>query len=130
VSTNSIVGIATDTGFKGRYVHWDGYPSGVGQAVADIVKRDGMELAVKTLTEDHVEWSTLTAEAEPSGHGSDHSVAGYGVAYGTQDQQDAWLDETSQPGPEWAYVITEIEILVWRFLDGVWKRSVSDDIII
>lgn len=35
LSTNSFVGVYTDTGltFKAQYCHWDGYPSGVGKAL-------------------------------------------------------------------------------------------------
>lgn len=47
---------------KGRYVHWDGYPSGVGRAIWTIVHRDGLATARKTLVEDHPGgWSSLDA---------------------------------------------------------------------
>ena len=53
MGTRSIVGAEIGDKTEGRYVHWDGYPEGVGRAVARIVLRDGYERAVKTLMLDH-----------------------------------------------------------------------------
>lgn len=33
MGTRSIIGQATDSGFEGRYCHWDGYPTGRGPAL-------------------------------------------------------------------------------------------------
>lgn len=125
MSTNAIVGIPTGTGFTGRYVHWDGYPAGVGRAVANIVKRDGTELAVKTLTEDYTEWSQVTGDDDPASTGP-IIVKGYGIAYDDQDET-YWYDENSR-GPEWAYAITTESIVVWRWSGAAWTRSPGDDI--
>ena len=35
MSTNAIVAIATENGYKAVYVHWDGYDEGVGQTLRD-----------------------------------------------------------------------------------------------
>lgn len=45
---------------QGRYVRWDGYPSGVGQAIWQIVQRDGLERARQVLcVENPGGWSSL-----------------------------------------------------------------------
>ena len=41
MSTRSIIARKTDEGFIGTYHHWDGYPSGVGQIVAQGFKTGG-----------------------------------------------------------------------------------------
>ena len=56
MGTRSVIAVKTDTGWKGRYCHWDGYPSGVGANLLRVVARDGFETAVKTLTEQHYSW--------------------------------------------------------------------------
>ena len=43
MSTRSIIARKTDEGFIGTYHHWDGYPSGVGQVVAEGFKKGGWE---------------------------------------------------------------------------------------
>lgn len=137
MSTNSVVGIATPTGFKGRYVHWDGYPAGVGSALEIIVKRDGVERAVKTLIEDHDEWSTITADSYDNRSGV--LVPGYGVAYHgpkrTENDERFWYTEKDTTGgPQWAYAITATSIQVWHFdilgNDSVWERMPEHDIAI
>lgn len=45
--------------YRGRYVHWDGYPSGVGRALSALVQRDGLEVVRKTIIHDHYGWSSL-----------------------------------------------------------------------
>lgn len=41
MSTRSVIAIATPSGWKGRYVHWDGYPSYRGPAIEDYVAEHG-----------------------------------------------------------------------------------------
>lgn len=112
MGTRSVVAVATgDQSWRGRYIHWDGYPEGVGTVLHGIIKRDGRDLAVKTLTEDHRGWSSLTAEPAPdnSGLGDERSVAvpGYGVAYSDDEQPDEWITDVSihESWCEFAYVI-------------------------
>lgn len=132
MSTNSIIGLPTETGgFRGRYVHWDGYPEGVGEAVAAIVSRDGYTLAVKTLLSAHG-WSQVTGDTEPADTRSGTVVPGYGVAYTPEGNRDEWFRNEGTETPnewvsegvaEWAYVITETTIEVWRYgVEGPWVR--------
>lgn len=107
MGTRSVVAVPTgDYTWKGRYVHWDGYPGGVGQDLVEIIARDGVEKAIKTLTEEHYGWSQLdsdiTADHE-DGLGPERSdtVPGYGVAYKNDTEQpDEWITDTDL-GKSW-----------------------------
>lgn len=131
MSTNSVVALPTrdGQGFRGRYVHWDGYPEGVGQAVTDIVKRDGYGQAVQTLIVDHAEWSQVTGDRPTASNiFNDVEVSGYGLAY--KNSQDRWYTDQDNDGPaEWAYVIMETAVLVWHkpVMDPVWRRLPDRD---
>lgn len=41
MSTRSVIAVATPTGWEGRYVHWDGYPSARGPRIEDYVAEHG-----------------------------------------------------------------------------------------
>ena len=100
MGTRSVIAVRNETGgWKGRYCHWEGYPEGVGDAVRDIVKRDGVEKAIKTLTEDHYGWSSVDGDERQEldrwyNDGRFVAVPGYGIAYTTKDGQsdpDEWI---------------------------------------
>ena len=109
MGTRSVVAVPTaGGGWKGRYVHWDGYPAGVGDAVRAIVERDGVETAVDTLVVTNYGWSSVAAETREDedlsagmSDGRFKVVPGYGVAYTEQDGQsspDAFItDEPLEP---------------------------------
>lgn len=137
MGTRSVVGVPNGDGFRGRYVHWDGYPEGVGEAVAEIVRRDGADTAVRMITEHHYGWSTLTGAAAPaldasSTDGRFVAVPGYGIAYTTEQGQsspDEWIDnEDADAWCEWAYAITPTVIQVWANADDGWVRQPKHDI--
>ncbi len=128
MSTNSIVGIKTDEHpFRGRYVHWDGYPDGVGMALAEIVRRDGFSKAVTMLTLEHTAWSQIRPDKPEMTSDNDIVVPGYGIAY---DDPDRWYDEQDNTGAEWAYAITPDVIEVWEkpFRTNTWTRRPKLDI--
>lgn len=115
MGTRSAIAIRTeDGGFKGRYVHWDGYPSGVGVALRQIIERDGREQALKVLLEDHYGWSTVNGlEEQELGAGYDDgrfvAVPGYGVAYTTVEDQSSPDDWITEPGESWTEYIHIVE---------------------
>jgi len=51
MSTRSFVGVMSDAGILGAYVHGDGHPSWVGTQVQKILKRDGFEKFGQTILE-------------------------------------------------------------------------------
>lgn len=137
MGTRSVVAIPLDGGFKGRYIHWDGYPSGVGENLLDIVRRDGVERAVQVLTEENYGWSSLNStgpgefgpgyEDPGRGDGRFRAVEGYGTAYttaGGQSSPEEWITDSSDDwGTEWAYVINPNWITV---LQRRWGTPESD----
>ena len=116
MGTRSVIARLEGDGWKGRYVHWDGDPTGVGAAVHAIVNRDGLEVATKTLTEAWHGWSTVTAEerVEPDRDPSRFvAVDGYGLAYSHEEQGDDWVTSDGPDwGAEWCYVLAPAGLTV------------------
>lgn len=62
MSTRSFVGTVTNDGkIRARYVHSDGYPTGMGPALAALIERDGLKVALTTIA-GHPGWSGLAAD--------------------------------------------------------------------
>lgn len=59
MSTRSVVAYPVGDGWRGRYVHSDGYPAGVGATLVRLVKRDGLETVLRKITQDRYGWATL-----------------------------------------------------------------------
>lgn len=135
MGTRSVIGIPDAThGWRGRYVHWDGCPSGVGEALRQLVNRDGYATAVRVLTEEHYGWSSVHPEhsgdlAPSYRDGRFASVEGYGVAYTTEQGQsspDDWiLADGDDWDTEWAYLLGEGGMAVYERTYGeeqVWRK--------
>ena len=115
MGTRSIVGLKTGNGWFGRYVHWDGYPEGVGSAVWHIVKRDGIGTAVQTLLMDNYSWSCLTTETEPKDNNPvGKFVAGYGYAHTDGQPDDIIVSDGDKWGTEFAYILSREGVSVNR----------------
>lgn len=63
MSTRSAVCEPYGDGYRGRYVHSDGSPTGVGWTLLQLVARDGLENVRQTLIHDHAGWSILRPHA-------------------------------------------------------------------
>jgi hypothetical protein len=116
MSTRSIIAIPTDTDWKGRYVHWDGYPSNMGKELSAIIQRDGYENAIKILTQDHKSWSGINSDplnlSDPQGH---TLVPGYGVAHADiPADDDPWLLPGDEDWTEWVYLLLPFGIAVYE----------------
>ena len=125
MSTHSIVGIPYGDGFRGRYVHCDGYPSYQARVLEELVQRDGRDQVVKALTYENYGWSHLDPTYGPDidhemyRDGRFRAVAGYGLAYtdtvldfgGRKYQQtneaEWWPNDNGDYCyAEWAYILT------------------------
>jgi len=125
-----MVAIREDGHAKGRYVHWDGYPSGVGLALLKMVERDGLERVTEVLTREHYGWSTVDAQGVIADEYAFmypptrfEAVPGYGVAFvNDTEQSDEWidLDDDSDDWCEYAYVLTSEGLEVYEQGAG-WK---------
>jgi hypothetical protein len=126
MSTRSFIGTIKDREYRGRYVHNDGYPSHMGETLAELLARrfngQGVDAAVAellaVLTEQHYGWSLIQfGYNEPLGVGYDDGrfelVPGIGRAYTTHRNQSSpedWvtgiIGEASEPASwlDWGYV--------------------------
>jgi hypothetical protein len=98
--------------YRGRYVHWDGYPTGVGARLIELVQRDGIEKVRQTIIHDHYGWSSLhQQELSPSYQdGRFVVVPDYGVAYvaeAGQVSEDEWITPGADYGTEWRYILAD-----------------------
>lgn len=135
MGTRSIIAIPDNDAWKGRYCHWDGYPSHMGHALSMIVTRDGIERARQVLTADHLGWSSIDS-GTPSIDGvtpdenADYGTAarlafdygpsdrfrvveGYGCAYSREEADPDWLGPDTDAWQEWIYVLRDegLEVL-------------------
>jgi len=66
MSTRSVIARPTAAGFQGRYVHWDGYPSGVGRQIYGLFQghfgKDFDRLQRVLLDEHPAGWSSLSGD--------------------------------------------------------------------
>lgn len=122
MGTRSVIAVEHGDGWRGRYCHWDGYPTGVGEALRQIVKRDGLDTAIRTLTQDYYGWSNVNAQDQQELHkgyqdGRFAAVPGYGIAYTThqgQSRPEQWhTSDDRESWCEWAYVLTATGIDVY-----------------
>lgn len=131
MSTHAIVGMKTPTGFRGRYVHFDGYPANMVNTLRQIIGRDGWKAAAEVLTEKHTSWQFLSLEPRPARDG-EVGVLGFGVADLPPHDEDRWFYESDRRGPaHWAYALSERGIEVWRCdqQSQVWTRTPEHDVL-
>ena len=112
MSTRSVVARQRGDGFKGRYIHLDGYPSGVGARLYELCNTLGAEQTLKVLTEDHYGWSSIHQSDQLNSGYHDarfELVDGIGIAYTTLDSlisPDEWImSDGDDWGTEYAYAI-------------------------
>lgn len=116
MGTRSVIAIPDGDAWRGRYVHWDGYPTHMAKALTDIVRRDGLSKAILTLTESFYGWSSISATQTDESNEPDldtdrfASVAGFGTAY--TDEPDNWHTPDPEAATEWAYVLCPAGLLI------------------
>lgn len=124
MGTRSVVAVPHEDSWRGRYVHWDGYPDHMVPVFQRLVRRDGLAIVQWTLTEDFYGWSCIDAEGDRDpGEPRFVAVSGYGTAYTTVEDQahpDRWILPTSSDGVEFCYILREegVEILDRRVGDA------------
>lgn len=129
MGTRSVVGIPYGDAWRGRYVHWDGYPAHMAPILTDMVRRDGLSKVILTLLESFHGWSSLSAtQVDESGEpdfDSDYfvSVERFGTAY--KDEPDEWHTPDTKAWTEWAYVLTPAGLLVVKQGYGEPDRAVG-----
>lgn len=122
MSTRSIIAIPDGQTWKGRYCHWDGYPSNMGKELTAIIRRDGYETAVKVLTGDNRSWSSV--RSDQSATDAPNDIPGYGTVHQDVDG-DPWLYPQDEDWTEWAYVLNPFGIAVYRRRNGLEDQFVG-----
>lgn len=119
MGTRSVVAIPQGDSWKGRYVHWDGYPSGVGCALIEIRQssyRNDLPGMIKALTEDHTYWSSVIGpevnKKTLADYERDSRVIVPGIGIAGVSEPDEWVTPDDDWGCEWCYVLTDAGIHV------------------
>ena len=122
MSTRSIVGIKTESGYVARYVHFDGYDDARLPTLKAMINRDGAGKVGTTIMNEGNRggWSSLDENQgvdqdrnEPERFGS---IVGYGVAYRDEDIQKPlkYEDVKNDIFIEYAYFIDmETGDIIW-----------------
>jgi hypothetical protein len=122
MGTCSVIAATTADTERGRYVHWDGYPTGVGQAILDIVRRDGLDKARTVLTAEHFGWSSVTGDDPESDFNREPTrfevVPGYGIAYTHTEHHDEWAQPIDSE--EYGYTLDDDALVIY---DGHTERT-------
>jgi hypothetical protein len=110
MSTRSCVAIPQGDGWKGRYVHSDGYPEHMVPTLLNLIRRKGVERVQNVLVNWNPGWSYLDATDGINylGEGRAHFVSDYGLAYSRSEQSmDSWIDDQNPDALfiEYVYII-------------------------
>jgi hypothetical protein len=132
MGTRSVVAIPTDNGFKGKYVHWDGYPTAMAKNLHALVAQHGVEAVRCAVVDEHGGWSSIdpTATSMPSHYDPERFevVPGVGIAYTPQEQPlDTWISSGDEDNGwvEWGYVLNDTHLSVLRppqKAEGAWEH--------
>lgn len=97
MSTRSVVAIPQGDGWKGRYVHSDGYPEHMIPTLMDLINRKGVDRVIDVLINWNPGWSFIGTYDNMTNYlGPDraHFVSDYGLAYTRQEQSmDDWYTD-------------------------------------
>lgn len=124
MATRSIIAEPYGDGWRGRYCHWDGYPSAKSQELMYLVARDGVDKVRQVLLHDYQSWSHLDPftldSTKPSGvfveetEGRFALVNGYGSAH-TDLKEDEPFYTHEHPHLGWAcflYILGDKSLFV------------------
>jgi len=111
MSTRSCVAIPQGDGWKGRYVHWDGYPEHMVPTLLDLISRKGVDRVRDVLINWNPGWSFIGQDENMTNNlGPDraHFVSDYGLAYTRREQpMDSWITDQDSDALwiEYVYII-------------------------
>ena len=138
MGTRSVIARYTPDGrWEGRYTHWDGYPSNMIPALAEIIARDSFATAERVLIDEHFGWSSINPAMTLEEQTESHIVplAGYGRYYNDQDGESFITEwsEVKDCGAEYFYIMTPWEIACYEVhgpgpdkTDPIDKHSISE----
>lgn len=138
MGTRSVIARQEGDGFKGRYCHWDGYPSHMVPALWNVVAQtfaSDVNAALRVLIEDNYGWLSIDERASANeplrvglNDGRFRQVEGVGIAYTTEQGQsspDEWITHDGGDwGTEYAYALNDVGIAVF---DRRWGTPTEDE---
>lgn len=103
MGTRSAVYARTESGTKGIYVHFDGYPESRLPCLTELIRRDGVSRVVATLMARPSGWSGLNDEQTSEmpdmyNDGRFEAVPGYGIQYTDTEFIDPFSNKVTQQG--------------------------------
>jgi len=117
MATRGVIARETKNGFKGRYHHWDSYPSGLGKTLWNLYHgyfKRNLRRMLKVLIDEHpAGWSTIVDKdfsLQPKFiEGEIQSKRPRCRCHGDRHEKDLEITEenASRYGCEWAYVFNE-----------------------
>lgn len=111
MSTHCIVGRYEDQ--SGIFVNFDGYPTGVGYELVDLIRRDGVETVMNNILAQEAGWVCLGASSDIEGLVKEigappmNGIAGYGVAYDDDGEGGRAMIPVNNERPDrpWGYML-------------------------
>lgn len=114
MATRSMIGIEEAGGVRGRYVHFDGYPSDVGQEFAAFFKENGLAGVASLLDKHPAGFSSFDA-ATPNCYCHDRGEFSH-------DEHTDWMDlnDALDAGCEFVYLASGDKVRVLGAKQGDW----------
>ena len=119
MSTHALIGVATDTGFKAKFVHYDGYPQNMVTAINRIIDQERkvgytFQDAKNYLLTNH--WDGIYPTKQTPADADSHNVV--------------WYDENSDIDHSYLYILDDNEVRCYiPTNDKSWMRLMPEDVI-
>jgi len=131
MSTRSVLAIQNGDGFKGRYAHWDGYPSCRAVQLFQTYKElfNDAELVRQYAVKPNLNgsWSSYSPPSEVANReASKPDSRTMNDTYNEDTSNEGWIySDGDHWGTEWAYVIGDkaLSIFFWKYSEGYTEGS-------
>lgn len=122
MSTRGVIARPKGDEWEGRYHHFDGYPSGLGKTLWDLIQEWGVEKAHRVLIDEHTGWSTINGRDWTQEPGYDRRSAPACYCHGAR-HEDGWMMTRSgnNANTEWAYVIGALALVIEERVSHDWR---------
>lgn len=126
MATRCIIAEPYGDGWRGRYSHWDGYPSAKLPELFALVKRDGIERVRQVLLHDFYSWSSIDPDTVDNSENKASGwsvVVGYGFAHNDLETPSDFFTHanTDFAWAEFLYILGDASVLVFSAdANGSW----------
>lgn len=117
MSTRSCIARPIGDEWEGRYHHSDGYPTGLGADLWQLVQRNGVEWARRVLIDEHAGWSCILGADWSKAPGFD-GEGPHCYCHGSRSEEGWWIRSRDQKHNEalhieWVYVLGNMGLAVY-----------------